>query len=615
MCGIAGVWRFDGSAVDHATLSRMAVSLRHRGPDATGIWHEGSVGLAHTRLAVIDLHGSEQPMASPGELHQLVFNGEILNYRELRRDLSYPFRTSGDTEVILALYDKYGAAGVEYLRGQFAYAIYDSVAAEIHLFRDRLGILPLYYYVDDKLFAFASEIKALLPLVNDVCVDQDSLHDYLAHRAVPGPHTFIKGIRKLPQGGHLVVKPDGRLRLAAYWRLSAIRQRKMSDLSAIDLVDKALSESVSDALTADVSVGVYLSGGLDSSLLTALIRRVDPAQQLHTFGASFGDKRYDESSWARKVASLFECAHHEVVVGPNDFLQNWAELSWNRDGPLSDPADVAIFRLAQTAREHVKVVLSGEGSDELFGGYPKYLFAVASRLFDAVPLSGHLARLERRVPGSWGRIGIAMRALSESDYPERMRGWFAPFTSEERRLLTNQSAIRRIPEPYSCQHGDSLYRMLYADTCIWLADNLLERGDRMSMAASLETRPPFLDHRLVELAFELPSRAKVRGVTTKWVLKQLAHRYLPGDVVDRPKIGFKVPLDRWFRDGLREMAFDLLRGPSSYVGSNLNSEMITKLLDGHSSGYRNEESRIWTLLSLEVWHRELVKRQDQRIGA
>jgi asparagine synthase (glutamine-hydrolysing) len=609
VCGIAGIRRTDGMPVEAATLERMAALLRHRGPDAMGVWHAGSIGMAHTRLSIIDLQGSQQPMASPDGLRHLVFNGEILNYRQLRSELSYPFQTQGDTEVLLAIFEKYGPAGVERLRGQFAYAIHDDTTGDTHLFRDRLGILPLYYYADSRLFAFASEIKALLPLIASPEVDEDSLHDYLAHRSVPSPHTLIRGVHKVPQGHHLVVEVAGRVRSRPYWELARrSSDRKFSDAEAVQAVDEGLTSSVRESLVADVPVGVYLSGGVDSSLLTAMTRHQHPDQVLHTFGASFGDERYDEDVWARKVAGLSGTTHHEVVVTADDFMGNWANLSWHRDGPLSEPADVAIFRLAQLAREQVKVVLSGEGSDELFGGYPKYAFAGATRWLGAVPSAGLLGRLEHSLPASKSKLRIAVRALSESGYDERMRGWFAPFGVAERNRLTGRISPRPAPSAYRQARGDSLRRMLYGDTCVWLADNLLERGDRMSMAASLETRPPFLDYRLVELAFDLPSRVKTRGRTTKWVLKEVARRYLPDEIVDRPKIGFKVPLDRWFRHGLREMAYDLLTGPSSYVGATFDTRTVTSLLDDHSQGIRDEESRIWTLLSLEVWHRELVRR-------
>ncbi|MRH88274.1 asparagine synthase (glutamine-hydrolyzing) [Nocardia sp. SYP-A9097] len=600
--------RFDGGPVSKELLTDMSGSLQHRGPDDHGLWCDGTVGFAHTRLSIIDLAASAQPMTGARGTTHLTFNGEILNYRELRAGLDYPFTTRGDTEVLLGLYDRYGPAGVSRLRGQFAYAIHDSGTGETHLFRDRLGILPLYYYATDTLFAFASEIKALYPVIDSPRVDTASLHDFLAHRSVPAPYTFIEGVRKVPQGHHLVVRGDGTIRTEAYWRLPQDSELlDVTPAAAVELLDEALRAAVRDALVADVPVGAYLSGGVDSSLICALVAAERGGAGLHTFSAGFGDERVDETHWARMAAGIVGSEHHETVITAGDFQDDWARLSWHRDSPLSEPADVAVYRLAQLAREHVKVVLSGEGSDELFGGYPKYRFARATRLAGAVP-GAPLRLLEERLPASQARLTVALRAMSEPSYAERMRGWFAPFTTLERDRLLGGPAQRTVLAPYLDGRGDSLRRMLYADAHTWLADNLLERGDRMSMAASLELRPPFLDHRVAELAFRLPSSVKVRGGTTKWIVKELARHHLPLGLVDRPKVGFKVPLDEWFRGHLREMAFDLLDGPSSFVGSHFDRVEVRRLLDRHTTGGRDEQPRIWTLLSLEVWHRELQRR-------
>lgn len=606
MCGIAGYRRLDGAPADQGLLAEMAKVLHHRGPDDSGTWARGPVGLAHTRLSIIDLGASAQPM-SDQDVH-LAFNGEILNYRELRSSLDYPFRTGGDTETLLAVYLRDGVEGVTKLRGQFAYAVFDARSEELHLVRDRLGVLPLYYYLDDEVFAFASEIKALLPVIGRPEVDRASLHDYLAHRSVPAPHTLVKGVRKVPQGHRLTLGRDGQVRLRAYWRLPESGARHVRPEEAVRLVGEALDASIADALVADVPVGAYLSGGIDSSLIAALVAEARDGAGLHTFSAGFGDERVDETRWARRVAGLVGSEHHEVTVTAEDFRDSWAKLSWHRDAPLSEPADVAVFRLAELARREVKVVLSGEGSDELFGGYPKYEYAGLTRFAGLAPGRGAvLSRLERALPASKARLGVALRALAEPTAAERMRGWFAPFTTGERASLLGGPSPRAVPEAYTRGRGDALRRMLYADSHAWLADNLLERGDRMSMAASLELRPPFLDHRLVELAFSLPSSVKVRGGVTKWVVKEVARRHLPDEVVDRPKSGFKVPLDAWFRGGLREMAADLLTGPSSFVADVLDAGAVRGLLDAHNSGDRNEQPRLWTLLSLEVWHRELTR--------
>ena len=608
VCGIAGIRRLNGEPVAHGMLNRMIAELAHRGPDDVGIYADGAVGMAHSRLSIIDVTGSRQPMSTADGTAHLVFNGEILNYRQLRRQLNYPFRTNGDTEVLLALHKSRGPRAVTSLRGQFAYALHDSTTGETHLFRDRLGILPLYYYADDSVFAFASELKALVPVIAAVRVDEASLHDYLAHRAVPGPHTLIENVRKVPPGNHLVVGADGRISVSAFWELPTEPQiRYVPPTEAVDLVEAALTDSVRESLVADVPVGVNLSGGVDSSLITALATKEGGAGTLNTFSAAFGDTRTDETIHARQVAALFGTRHHQVMVGADDFQQWWPLLSWHRDAPLSEPSDVAVFRLAQLARQHVKVALCGEGSDEIFGGYPKHRFADITRWLTPVP-SLPLSWLERQLPADKARLRIAIRALSEKSYAERMRGWFAPFTERERTVLLDRPATRNSLSPYLEGRGNALNRMLYADLRGWLADNLLERNDRMSMAASLELRPPFLDHRLVELSFTLPRSVKVRAGATKWVLKEVARRHLPAAIVDRPKLGFKVPLDTWFREGLREMAFDLLTGPSSFVGTNFDRLAVQKILTAHSLGERDEQQRIWTLLSLEVWHRELLGR-------
>ncbi|CRK49500.1 Asparagine synthetase [Rhodococcus sp. RD6.2] len=600
--------RFDGVPIEPRLLAEMSRCLHHRGPDACGTWSVGSVGLAHTRLSIIDLAGSAQPMAgSDGRTH-LVFNGEILNYRQLRASLRYPFRTRGDTEVLLALHDRYGAGGVTQLRGQFAYALHDSRTDETHVVRDRLGILPLYYYLDDRVFAFASEIKALFPVTGVPRVDEASMHDYLAHRTVPSPHTFIERVRKVPAGHRLVVRADGTVRVSRYWDVENHAPRRIvAPDEAVRLLDNTLTDAVHDALVAHVPVGCYLSGGVDSSLIAAMAAREHSGGRMHTFAAGFADNPRDETPWSRRVARAIGSEHHEVMVTPDDFLDTWSRLSWHRDGPLSEPADVAVFRLAALARREVKVVLSGEGSDELFGGYPKYRHARATKWAGVLP-GALLRRIERSLPPGGARLGVAVRALSEPTYAERMRGWFAPFTSSERERLLGRPAARSAPAPYRDGRGDPLRRMLYADIHTYLADNLLERGDRMSMAASLELRPPFLDHRVVELAFGLPSDVKVRGTTMKWVVKEVARRYVDPEVVDRRKVGFTVPMDVWFRGGLADMAFDLLTDSSSFVGTHFDRTGIRRLLTDHASGARNEQVRIWTLLSLEVWHRELVSR-------
>ena len=612
MCGIVGVRRFDGGMVDTQLLRAMASRLTHRGPDAEGYWNGGTIGFGHRRLSIIDLAGSSQPMASADGMCHVTFNGEILNYRDLRRRFAYPYQTDGDTEAILACYVARGDTGLAELEGQFAFGLHDARDGSLWLVRDRLGILPLYYYVDPTLFAFASEVKALLPALPAARVDTLSLDAYLSQRAVPAPYTLFEGIRKLPPAHVLRVTERGIESPRRYWRFP-VAPKQPSAREAVEQVESTLREAVASALVADVPVGAYLSGGVDSSLIVALMSSMHQESGVKTFAAGFGDPRYDELPHARQVSELLHTEHHEVTVTANDFRDLWRRLTWHRDAPISEASDVAVFRLAELARRSVTVVLSGEGSDELFGGYPKHRLANASSmagLLPAVVRSGLFGAIQRHLPASAARIRIALRALSERDEDSRFRGWFSPFTAAERELLLGGAASHEAADWPQEPAGDPLRRMLLIDAQNWLPDNLLERGDRMSMAASLELRPPFLDRRMVELAFSLPSSLKVRKGTTKWLVKQVALRYLPSSIVNRPKVGFKVPLDAWFRSGLETFAWDTLTSQGSFASRMFDRTLVRQLLERHRSGRVNEEIRIWTLLCLEIWYDEFF-----RVGA
>jgi asparagine synthase (glutamine-hydrolysing) len=618
MCGIVGVLRFDGAPVEPDLVRAMGRQLAHRGPDGEGHWCDGNVGFGHRRLSIIDPAGSHQPMASAdGRLH-LTFNGEILNYRALRRSLhSYPFRTQGDTEVLLALFADQGPAGVTSLDGQFAYAVFDENDRRLWLFRDRLGILPLYYYADQHLVAFASEVKALLPVRQQgFDVDERSLYAYLGHRSVPAPHTLFDGVHKVPPGHLVGIDERGRIDITRYWSIPSVSAAPpIEPKEAVAKFRAGLDAAVQRNLVADVPVGAYLSGGVDSSLIVATMSRLSPSV-VQTFSAGFGDPRFDELPHARTVSRLLGTEHNEVMVGPTEFEERWRDLTWHRDAPLSEPADVAVYCLAREARRSVKVVLSGEGSDELFGGYPKHRYATMTSASGWVPAGLRrqvLGRAERHLPARSRRLRIGMRALTPENEAGRFAGWFAPFTDDERSALLGRRDLRRVSTDARVgRDGDALRRMLAADCGTWLADNLLERGDRMTMAASVELRPPFLDHQLVELAFSLPSNVKVRGGTTKWVVKEAARQVLPASIVDRSKLGFRVPLDAWFRSGLREMAWDRLLGRDSFVADVMDRHRIRSLLTSHDHGRRNEDIRIWTLLCLEVWHESFFRQPPSR---
>lgn len=608
MCGIVGLVAKGERRPDPSVVRAMADALVHRGPDGDGYFADAVAGLGHRRLSIIDPTGSPQPMATPDERFWLSFNGEIFNYRELRAGLEsagWRFRHAGDTEVLLALLAREGAAALGRVRGQFAFALWDARERELLLGRDRLGVLPLYWCDAPEAFLFGSEIKALLAALGRVpeC-DPESVREYLAYRSVPAPHTLFRGIRKLEAGHVLRRRADGRVESAPYWSLPAqAPERDVAPEQAVAEVRSALEEAVRLALVADVPVGAYLSGGVDSSLIVALMTRLRGGAPVDTYSAGFDDPRFDELPFARQVSERLGTRHHEVIVKPEDFRALWPQLTWHRDAPLSEPADVALYQLASAARSSVKVLLSGEGSDELFAGYPKYAAAGWAELASRIDAFGALRALERILPPGAGRLRIALRAAAASDAAERARAWFAPFTEYERRALFPGPERSTHRDVWDATRGDRVRRMLLADCKVWLTDNLLERGDRMSMAASVELRPPFMDHPLVELAFALPTSVKLRDRAAKWVIKQVASELLPREIVERRKVGFRVPLDAWFRGGLRDLARDLLTAPASFVAGLLDRRAIAALLEGHERGRRNEELRIWTLLGLEIWHR------------
>lgn len=614
MCGIVGIRRFDGLPVDEGLLRRMAAQLHHRGPDGDGfrVWRD--VGFGHTRLSIIDLAGSPQPMTSASAPVHVTFNGEIFNYQELRAQLvkdGVPLRTHGDTEVLLEILRREGLRGLHRLNGQFAFGCFDERAGTLLLARDRLGILPLYYAEGPGCLVFASEVKALLPALGAPQLDDDAVEDYLTYRSVPPERTLFRGVKKLAAGHALHVGADGRLVDEVWWALPAkLHGEMLTGDAAVAAVDAALERAVAGRLVADVPVGAYLSGGLDSSLTVALMKKLRQGGEVQTFAAGFADPRYDELPYAKQVSEAVGTVHHEIHVTAEDFQQLWQKLSWHRDGPISEPADVAIFRIALYARSSVKVLLSGEGSDEIFAGYPKYVYEPKLAIAAAIPafLRVPAFRLaERLLPGSKWRARQAARALAARTTAERLQTWFAPFTWYERRALRAGYGALRSPGQYERCEGDHLRRMLYVDCHTWLADNLLERGDRMSMAASIENRPPFLDHELVELAFRVDSALKVRGGSGKWIVKEIARRHLPANIVDRKKVGFRVPLDEWFRGGLRDYVHDLLVGRDSFVSSYLDRAVVDGLMQDHMVGRRNEELRLWTLLGLEVWHRTFFR--------
>jgi asparagine synthase (glutamine-hydrolysing) len=616
MCGISGIISLTHEPVNEQVLRAMSDTLVHRGPDDSGLWvnNQKDVGFSHRRLSIIDLGGSPQPMLSSDQSLCVCFNGEIFNYEELRTAWSFDYATKGDTETLLAGYTHEPDTFVHKLRGQFAFAIRDEQRGETHLYRDRLGVLPLFYVQTNEFVAFASEVKALLPVLNHMPdVDKKSVSDYLAQRGVPAPNTLYNGINKLEPGHHLTVTKDNVVTITPWYEIPQPSCRSsLTYEQATDKLETLLLESVESALVADVPVGAYLSGGIDSSLICAMIAQIRPDQKLSTFSARFSDgSSLDETPYARRVAELLDTDHHEITVTPQDFIETWPTLTYHFDAPIPEPPDIAFSFLAKLAREHVTVVLSGEGSDELFAGYPKYQYAQLVDHVRSLPyaLRGpSLGLAQKALPASMNRQRTLIRAAQARDEFESFRTWFAPFTQGERKEIFDHEGNTRLREIHDQAHGDVVQRMSYQDLHGWLADNILERGDRTSMMHSLELRPPFLDVNVLEFARSLPSEFLVSRSTGKKIVRDVAKRYLPQEIFERPKHGFKVPLDDWFRGHLKEFAYDHLTQDGSLSRELFDSKFVHRLLDDHMAGKYNDGMRIYTLVALEMWwkHRATI---------
>lgn len=618
MCGIAG-YAIRGSNLDlPAALSDMASAIAHRGPDDEGFFETGCgdwrIGLAHRRLSIIDLSTGHQPLGNEDGTIQIVFNGEIYNFEALREALQakgHRFATRSDTETIVHAYEEWGEACVERFRGMFAFALWDAGRERLFLARDRFGKKPLYLYEAGDTLLFASEVKSILAFPHVKAeVNTAAVWDYFAYRYVPAPATLFRGIRKLMPGSWAVWE-RGRLKEHRYYYPPDREPLATPRVSADPVGDfhSMLDESVRIRMNADVPFGAFLSGGLDSSSIVALMSR-HSAQPVKTFSVGFYETAYSELHYARAVAEQFKTEHHELVVSQAHLIEHLPRLVRFRDAPMAEPSDIPIYLLALEARGSVKMILTGEGADEIFGGYPKHVYERYVRPYQR--LSGALRHsliepLVAALPYRYRRAKIAMSNLALGNFKERMPHWFGALSNDERNRLI------AFPSPGGAPGGDQfdtslansdLRRILYFDQTSWLPDNLLERGDSMTMAASLEARMPFLDHELAALVSALPDRFRVRGRATKWILRQAVRRFLPPAIVDRPKVGFRVPVNEWFRGEMRDYLYDHLAGPDSRTSGYYRRDALHKVLAEHMAGRHNHEKLLWSLLNLEIWQRE-----------
>lgn len=601
----------------------MLDSIAHRGPDGEGMFFARTpdgghdVALGHRRLAIIDPAGGHQPMVDKAAGLALVFNGEIYNFRELRGELAkagYSFTENSDTEVLLRAYQHWGCLAVQHLRGMFAFALWDAGRQRLLLARDRFGEKPLFIRESRGSLYFASEIKALLKLKPiKAVVDLQAVSSYLMYRYVPGPHTLFEGIHKLPPG-HIAVWEQGSYKVSRYYippDCNPAPPRARSNDVIGEFLSK-LDETVAAQMVSDVPFGAFLSGGIDSSAIVGLMAR-NSALPVMTYSVGFSENRYSELSYAAEVARLFGTNHHEHVVSHRDVMDRLAELVRFRDAPVSEPSDVPIYLLAKEAGRTVKMVLTGEGSDEILGGYPKHVAENYASAYQLLPQFARQRLIEpfaRALPFGFHRIKTAVTNLGLEDFRDRYVRWFGALSIAERARLSHIDLSRGrlcLDAQFGAHpHNTALRRILYFDQTSWLPDNLLERGDRMTMAASLEARVPFLDHQFVAFVSSLPDEYRVRGSRTKWILRAAMRKLVPDRILNRPKVGFRVPVNEWFRTTMRSYLLEHLQSAGSLTRDYYRPDVLRTVIREHLDGHQNHEKLLWSLLNLEIWHRQYV---------
>jgi asparagine synthase (glutamine-hydrolysing) len=631
MCGITGWANLDARGVPtdgaRELLHSMCERMTHRGPDSEGLMTQPGVALGMRRLAIIDLQTGEQPVWNEDHTVAVVLNGEIYNYRELRAELEkrgHRFESASDTEVLPHLYEEYGAHMVEHLNGMFAFALWDARRRRLFIARDRFGEKPLYWGVFDNTLLFASEPKVLLahPSVRP-SLNLHALRQYLSFDYVPAPLSIYEGINKLP-AAHTLSLEDGEIKVERYWCLSYKTRTPVPDeTEAAAHLKELLGDSVRMRLVSDVPLGVLLSGGVDSSTVAALAVQAS-SETVKTFSISFAESSFDESAYARAVAKFLGTDHHEERLSVDLAANLVGEIGSWMDEPLSDPSLVPTYLLSRFTRKHVTVALGGDGGDELFAGYQMYFGHKIAHIYDKLPQYMRRAFIEpfvRRLPVKTDNISFdykARRFVAGANYDEVARHhiWFGSFMpTEQEQILTDDVKRATSADIYAdarkllaaCDADNTLERMQSLDTQLYLAEDILTKVDRASMAVSLEVRAPFLDPRVAEFAAGLPASYKLHGRTTKYILKKAVEPLLPRFVTRRGKKGFGVPVAEWIKGQLRPLARDLLSPERIRRTGLFNPAYVTRLLDEHERGVANHRKLLWTLLMFELWQESFIE--------
>lgn len=626
MCGIAGIYNYrDNKPVDEPLLKDMTSALKHRGPDGSGYYVNGCMGLGHRRLSIIDLEGGSQPIYNERKDICIVFNGEIYNFPELRKELvgkGHVFYTNTDTEAIVHLYEEMGERCVDRLRGMFAFAVWDARKGKLLLARDRVGKKPLYYFDDGSRIVFASELKSLLvdkTIPREILTE--ALVDYLVYLCIIAPKTIFKNIYKLCPGNILNCTSKG-VSIKEYWDLSFRNGSGNDENQYSDELSGLLRESVNCRLISDVPLGAFLSGGIDSSTIVCLMSELKKDPPVTT-SIRFREKQFDESEYARAVADCFSTEHYEELV-ESDAVDQLDDIVWHLDEPFADASAIPTFNLSRAARKHVKVALSGDGGDEIFAGYRRYYYDVLEnrvRRFIPALIRRSLIRPISSIYPQAAWIPQILRAktfLGNISSSQQMSHFntLSVFNDEERFGIISSDIASSLNgyHPFSVMDKyykrtgniDELSKVLYVDFKTYLPDRMLVKVDRMSMAQSLEVRSPFLDQKLVEYAAGIPSGLKLKGKEGKYILKKIMSARLPDKVLSRAKQGFDIPLDLWFRNQLKDWAYECIFHRSAFSRAFFNYDFIEKMWHEHQKGVVNWGQHLWSLFVLELWANRIL---------
>jgi asparagine synthase (glutamine-hydrolysing) len=624
MCGICGAFDFKGHPIDGSLIQRMSAAIRHRGPDGSGSYVCGEIGLGHRRLSIIDLEGGAQPISNEDRTLQVVFNGEIYNFIELREELmgfGHRFETRSDTEVIVHAYEQWGPECVARFNGIFSFALWDTTKRQLLLARDHLGVKPLYYVVAGGRLLFASEIKSLLQ--DQECprdVDVEALGALFTLRYVPSPDTLFKGIKKLPPAHILLVGSQG-LELKRYWKATPKQQQNPDENELIERYQSLVEDAVRLQMRSDVPVGLFLSSGVDSSALLALMSRI-AVKPVRTFTIGFEDgEQSNETVDARAVAGRFGAEHHEMIVRAKDYEDYYERYLWDIEEPVGNETAAAFYFVSMIASGNVKVALTGQGADEPWAGYHRYIGVKLSEFYSRLP-GFFTEQLVKPLIDRFAKNERARRAafsLNEPDVLTRFVKIYSFYDSEMKARLFQEwvkestctdgkqarQALSRLHSDVS--DLDPLTQMLYIDTRASLPDDLLMVGDKTSMANSIEARVPFLDYRLIEFVESLPPHFRLRGLRGKYLHKKAAEKWLPKHIVYRKKKGFANPIDQWLRGRMRRYVGDCLLSDSATVNRYFNPGFIRQMVADHEAGRQNYLRHLYLLISFELWHNKFIR--------